>query len=116
MDLDAPPVLGAPFESDPDEADFIKKLVTDALTAYGQKEDSQKYGYDQSIVRIANFLLNFIVRLKASIESNLQKNKSSPEYCTKSMRNSFYQAMRLEIATLSLSSRNGSNQNQKLQA
>lgn len=44
MELDAPPVLGAPFESDPDEADHITKLVSDALAVYSQQPASPKYG------------------------------------------------------------------------
>lgn len=42
--LETPAMLGASFESDPAEAEYIEKLVSDTLAALSEKPDSQKYG------------------------------------------------------------------------
>lgn len=41
---EAPTGLGAPFQTDPAEAENIKELVTSALAELSQKPNSSKYG------------------------------------------------------------------------
>ncbi|XP_037025759.1 putative cysteine proteinase CG12163 isoform X2 [Bradysia coprophila] len=44
MELETPEILGGLIETDPDEAKYVEKIVSDALVTYSQIPDSQKYG------------------------------------------------------------------------
>ncbi|KAG4075490.1 hypothetical protein HA402_003315 [Bradysia odoriphaga] len=44
MELQTPEILGGLTETDPDEAKYVEKIVSDALSAYSQTPDSNKYG------------------------------------------------------------------------